>query len=188
MNDIIPPLLTRAIKDKLESCVVLTFRNSAATGCMNVGQRIKLNIPDAEITGYVFESDKSVIIDKDGYICALNDTDELDRYISIKTNNKDANYRLFIIVTGSPCLKAKKANGNYAKISKITIKKGKTASLRLTGKVDNIPNKYTSTKYAKITSKKNASTIKIRGIKKGSSTLKIKVNGVYTIKLRVKVV
>jgi hypothetical protein len=58
--------------------------------------------------------------------------------------------------------------------------------VKITGKASGVKNSYTNTKYAKITSKKTASAIRVRGLKKGSSTLKIKVNGV-TLKLKVKV-
>lgn len=86
-----------------------------------------------------------------------------------------------------PRLEKKNAKGNYVKIKSITLKKKKSVSLRLKGKVYGINNVYTNTKKAKITSKKSAETIKIRGLKKGKTTLKIKVNGVKTIKLKVKV-
>ncbi|MGN0462281.1 MAG: Ig-like domain-containing protein [Ruminococcus sp.] len=75
------------------------------------------------------------------------------------------------------------------KLSKATVKvkKGGTAVVKLDGKVSSINNKYTNTKVAKITSKTNATTLKIKGLKKGTTTLKIKVNGVKTLSLNVKV-
>lgn len=75
------------------------------------------------------------------------------------------------------------------KLSKTTVnvKKGGTATVKLSGKVSSINNKYTNTKFAKITSKANATSLKIKGLKKGNTTLKIKVNGVKTLNLKVKV-
>ena len=75
------------------------------------------------------------------------------------------------------------------KLSKtnVKVKKGGTAVVKLDGKVSSINNKYTNTKVAKITSKTNASTLKIKGLKKGETTLKIKVNGAKTLCLKVKV-
>lgn len=75
------------------------------------------------------------------------------------------------------------------KLSKTTVnvKKGGTATVKLSGKVSSINNKYTNTKVAKITSKANATTLKIKGLKKGTTTLKITVNGVKTLSLKVKV-
>ncbi|MDD6646107.1 MAG: Ig-like domain-containing protein [Oscillospiraceae bacterium] len=75
------------------------------------------------------------------------------------------------------------------KLSKTTVnvKKGETVTVKLSGKVSSINNKYTNTKVAKITSKTNATSLKIKGLKKGNTTLKIKVNGVKTLNLKVKV-
>ena len=74
------------------------------------------------------------------------------------------------------------------KLSKtsITVKKGKTAKVKIIGKEKGSRNTYKNTKKAKIVSKKTASTIKVKGLKKGNTTLKIKSNGVW-LKLKVKV-
>lgn len=73
------------------------------------------------------------------------------------------------------------------KITSVTIKKNKTAKIKISGKAYSLNNKYTNTKYAKVTSKNTDSAIKIKGIKKGTTVLKIKVNGVKSLKLKVKV-
>ncbi|MGN1127090.1 MAG: leucine-rich repeat domain-containing protein, partial [Ruminococcus sp.] len=71
--------------------------------------------------------------------------------------------------------------------STVSVKKGKTVTVKLCGKVSAIKNKYVNTKYAKITSKANSVSLKIKGLKKGTTTLRVKVNGVKTLKLKVKV-
>lgn len=75
------------------------------------------------------------------------------------------------------------------KLNKTTVKvkKGKTVSVKLQGKAKSVKNIYTNTKVAKIVSNKNATTLKVKGLKKGTTTLKIKVNNVKTLKLKVKV-
>ena len=75
------------------------------------------------------------------------------------------------------------------RLSKTTVKvkKGGTATVKVSGKVATINNKYRNTKVAKITSKTNDVTLKIKGLKKGTTTLKIKVNGVKTLNLKVNV-
>ena len=73
------------------------------------------------------------------------------------------------------------------KVSSISVKKGKSVSVKLTGKASSINNSYTSTKRAKITSKKTAKTITIKGLKKGTTSVKIKVNNSVTFKIKVKV-
>ena len=74
------------------------------------------------------------------------------------------------------------------KLSKktVSVKKGKTVSVKITGKAAAVNNVYTNTKYAKVVSKNNAVTIIVKGLKKGTTTLKIKVNGVV-LKLKAKV-
>ena len=74
------------------------------------------------------------------------------------------------------------------KLSKksVSVKKGKTVTVKIKGKASGVNNKYTNTKYAKIKSKRSATKLKIKGLKKGKTTLKIKVNGV-ALKLKVKV-
>ena len=69
----------------------------------------------------------------------------------------------------------------------VKVKKGSIVKVKLSGKAASIKNKYTNTKYAKILSKSSATTLKIRGLKKGTSTLKIKVNNVKTLSLKVTV-
>lgn len=69
----------------------------------------------------------------------------------------------------------------------MNLKKGKTATVKLTGKVANINNKYYNTKVAKIVSMANATSIKVKALKKGTTTLKIRVNGVNVLRLKVKV-
>lgn len=69
----------------------------------------------------------------------------------------------------------------------ITVKKGKTKTISISGKAAGINNVYTNTKTAKVVSKNTATKIKIKGLKKGKTVLKIKVNGVI-LKLTVKVV
>ncbi len=78
-----------------------------------------------------------------------------------------------------------KTNPKLSK-SSVSVKKGKTASVKITGKSSAISNVYSNTRYAKVTSAKSATTIKVKGLKVGSTTLKIKVNGV-TLSLKVKV-
>ena len=91
------------------------------------------------------------------------------------TNGKDkASFK--VKVTNSPRLSKKT----------ITVKKGKTKTVTIIRKAKGVDNKYINTKKAKAVSKKSAVKVKIRGIKRGTSTLKIIVNG-KRLKLKVKV-
>lgn len=70
-----------------------------------------------------------------------------------------------------------------------SVKKGKYLTVKITGKASAVKNVYSTTnkKIAKVTSKKTASTVKIKALKKGNATVTLKVNGVsYMIKVKVK--
>ena len=86
-------------------------------------------------------------------------------------------YKVKVSVTTAPTISK----------TSVTVKKGKTVSVKLTGKASTIANKYTNTKIAKITSATKDTAIKIKGLKKGTTTLKVKVNGVKTLSVKVKV-
>lgn len=118
-------------------------------------------------------SNKKVATVKKGKITALN-KGKVTVTATLTTGKK-----LTCKVTVTTAPKLSKTNVN--------VKKGGTVNVKLSGKVSSINNKYTNTKFAKITSKANATGLKIKGLKKGNTTLKIKVNGVKTLNLKVKV-
>lgn len=70
--------------------------------------------------------------------------------------------------------------------SSVTVKKNNTVTVKITGKASTVKNVYTNTKVAKVVSATSAASIKVKGLKKGSTTLRIKVNGVV-LKLKVNV-
>lgn len=87
-----------------------------------------------------------------------------------------------IVVKYNPKLTSKKGKT----IKTLSVKLGKTAKVYIKGKAGNVNNKYKNTKYAKVTSKKNAKKISVQGLKRGTSTIKVVVNNV-ALKLKVKV-
>lgn len=96
--------------------------------------------------------------------------------------NSAVEVKLRYEVTDSP-----KLTLNGKTVTSVTVKKKKTKTLKLYGKASTINNKYTNSRKAKITSKKTSAKIKVKGLKKGKATLKIKVNGSVTLSLKVKV-
>ncbi len=74
------------------------------------------------------------------------------------------------------------------KLSKnsVTVKKGKTVAVKISGKAKGVNLSFTGNKTAKIISKNTSSVLIIKGLRKGKTTLKIKVNG-FLLKCRVKV-
>ena len=90
-------------------------------------------------------------------------------------------------VSNSPSLTV--GDKKYNKKTTYTVKKNKTLKVKITGKASSVKNVYTSADpaVAKVTSKASASTVKIKGLKSGSTTVTVRVNGVnYKIKIKVK--
>ena len=70
----------------------------------------------------------------------------------------------------------------------VNVKKGKSTYICINGKAKSINNKYTNSKYAKVISKANATKVYIKGIKKGVSFVRVKINDTKLISVKVKVV
>ncbi len=91
-----------------------------------------------------------------------------------------------ITVSSNPTIKINKKA--FKKKTTYTVKKGKTLNITITGKAPGVNNVYSTSKkkIAKVISKKTATKIKIKGLKKGSATVTVKVNG-FAFKIKVKV-
>ena len=138
---------------------------------VKAGKAVSLSVSGATVNSW-YSSNTKVAAVKNGKVTALK-----KGTATVYANLKDGTYLTCKVkVTSSPKLSK----------SSVKVKKGKTIKVKLTGKASSVKNVYTNTKKAKIISKNTASTIKVRGLKKGSTTLKIKVNGVV-LKLKVKV-
>ena len=70
----------------------------------------------------------------------------------------------------------------------VTVKRGRATTIKLSGKSSSLRNIYYNTKYAKFASYTTATTLKIQGLRVGTSTLRVKVNGVKTLSVKVKVI
>ncbi len=136
-----------------------------------VGEKFKLKVQD-KLTTPTYKSKNSKVASalKSGIIKAKK---KGNTTITVKTGNKVLNCKVKVV---NPKLSKKT----------VSVKAGKSVSVKIKGKVKSIKNKYTNTKYAAITSKTSAAKLNVKGLKKGSTTLKVKVNGVW-LKLKVKV-
>ncbi len=106
-----------------------------------------------------------------GRVCALK---KGSTYIVAKVGKKKLKFTIKVVT--SPKLKK----------NSIKLKKGRTVSVKIVGKCPLVKNKYKSTKYAAIVSKTTADVVKVKGLKKGRTTLRLRVNGCL-LKLKVKV-
>ena len=103
--------------------------------------------------------------------------------VTVKVGSKKLTFKG--TVTSDPKLIYKNKAVKASKVYKV--KKGNTLTIKIKGKVSALNNKYNSTKIAKIKGKAKSSKIKIVGLKKGKTTLKITVNHAKVLKIKVKV-
>lgn len=75
-------------------------------------------------------------------------------------------------VTKNPYLAVKSK-----KVTSVKIKNGKSLSVEVMGKADNVDNEYTDTEYAEINGETTSETIKIKASRRGNTNVKVKVNG-----------
>lgn len=149
----------------------ITLAKSSATLYLKDKIKIKANVKNStEKTTYTSSDTKVAAVDSKGNVKA-----------------KKAG-KAVITVTNNGVTKKFTVNVKNPKLNKntVTVKKKGTVTVKIIGKIKGTNNIYINTKRAKITSKKSASTLTIKGVKKGDTTLKINVSGI-TLKLRVKV-
>ncbi len=149
------------------------YKISPKTVSLKAGSTKKLKVSSDTVKNWK-SSNKKVATVKNGKVTALK-RGTATITATLKSGKKLTSK---ITVTSNPKLSKKS----------VKVSKNKTVSVKITGKAKTIKNIYTSSKYAKIISKKSATTLKVRGLKKGTTTVKIKINGVKTLKLKVKVI
>lgn len=143
------------------------------TATLKCGKKLTLSVKNRKGKKVSFSSSlKSVAkVSKKGVVTTLKRGRAV---ISVKVGK--SKLKCVVKVTSNPRLS--KTN--------ITVKKGKSVTVKIIGKAKGVNNKYKNSKRAKVASKKSASKIKIKGKKRGKSTLRIIVNGV-TLKMKVRV-
>ena len=72
------------------------------------------------------------------------------------------------------------------KTASVSVKNGCTLKVKVHGKASDIDNEFTNTDYAEVVGDADSDTFKIKGICRGKTTLKVKVNG-HQLKLKVNV-
>ncbi|MCH5299300.1 MAG: Ig-like domain-containing protein [Ruminococcus sp.] len=145
---------------------------------LRAGETAKLRNVEFSVKSWK-SSNKKIATVKDGKVTALNK----GKVTITATASNGKKYTCKVNVSSAP-----KLTKNKKTVKTIKVKKGTLLKVKIKGKAKKINNKYTNTKFAKITSKKAADVIKVLGLKEGKTTLKIKVNGVKTLKLKVKVI
>ena len=139
------------------------------TASLKAGKQLQLSVVSGKAVSWK-SSNKKVCTVKSGKVTAL----KKGKAVITATLNTGVQVKCTVTVTTSPKLSKKS----------IKVKKGKTKTITITGKAPGVKNVYKNTKTARVISKKTATKIKVKGLKKGKTTLKIKVNGVI-LKLKV---
>lgn len=159
----------------LENNIPLTYNVNSESentfmGEIGAGDTAKINIDGKSLSDFKAKNSKIAKITKNGKVTGLK---KGKTNITVTLSNGKKYTGSFYVISNPELSK-----------SSVSVKKGKTVSVKVLGKASSIKNKYTNTKYAKIVSKNTASTLKIKGLINGTTTLKVNVNGV-AIKLKV---
>lgn len=154
------------------SSTVKVPKISAKNALLKAGLSTTIRVTNGSVESWN-TSNKNVAVVKNGKVTALTKGKAV---ITAKLNTGET----------LSCPVTVATNPKLSKTS-LNVKKGGTAKVKILGKAISINNEYANTKYAKVTSKRSASTLTVKGVKKGTTMLKIKVNGVRTLNLRVKV-
>lgn len=157
---------------------------SASSKTMKAGENYNLTVENTyenPVSYSVSESDKQYIrVNSQGKITALKKTDK-GATVNVKVGKKLLKCK--ITVKNSPEL----VDAKGYKQRNIVIRKGKKKKIFITGKAPNLNNVYKSSKGAVITGKTSATAFTIKGKKKGTSIVTIKVNRTCVFKLPVTV-
>lgn len=149
---------------------------SATNVSLKSGATKTIKVLNGKVKSYKVTNNKVAKVNSKGVVTALN-KGKTTVIVTLKDGNK---LNCKVNVTTAP------------KLSKptVNVKVGKTVKVKALGKAKNIALKWTvsnknvNTSIAKMI---GASVLNIKGVKKGKTTLKVKVNNVKTLTLKIKV-
>ena len=149
---------------------------SATNVSLKSGATKTIKVLNGKVKSYKVTNNKVAKVNSKGVVTALN-KGKTTVIVTLKDGNK---LNCKVNVTTAPKLSK----------STVNVKVGKTVKVKALGKAKNIALKWTvsnknvDTSIAKMIS---ASVLNIKGVKKGKATLKVKVNNVKTLTLKVNV-
>ncbi len=156
-------------KSSVSSAPMLNIK----TATLKCGKRFNINVYHKNGRKVTFKSTvkKVASVNKNGVVTTLK-----KGRAKIIVTIGSVTLRCIVKVTSSPSLSK----------SGISVKKGKTAAVNIIGKAKGVNNKYKNTEYARIVSKKSEKVVRVKGLKRGTTTVKVVVNKL-ALKLKVKV-
>ena len=149
---------------------------SATNVSLKSGATKTIKVLNGKVKSYKVTNNKVAKVNSKGVVTALN-KGKTTVIVTLKDGNK---LNCKVNVTTAPKLSK----------STVNVKVGKTVKVKALGKAKNIALKWTvsnknvNTSIAKMIS---ASVLNIKGVKKGTTTIKVKVNNVKTLTLKVNV-
>lgn len=149
---------------------------SATNVSLKSGATKTIKVLNGKVKSYKVVNSKVAKVNSKGVVTALN-KGKTTVIVTLKDGNK---LNCKVNVTTAPKLSK----------STVNVKVGKTVKVKVLGKAKNIALKWTvsnknvNTSIAKMI---GASVLNIKGVKKGKTTLKVKVNNVKTLTLKIKV-
>lgn len=149
-------------------------RLNIKTATLKCGKRFNINVYHKNGRKVTFKSTakKVASVNKNGVVTTLK-----KGRAKVLVTVGSVTLRCIVKVTSSPSLSK----------SAISVKKGKTAAVNIIGKAKGVNNKYKNTEYARIVSKKSEKVVRVKGLKRGSTTIKVVVNKVaFRLKVKVK--
>ncbi|MGN1130040.1 MAG: hypothetical protein ACI4Q8_01720 [Ruminococcus sp.] len=145
---------------------------------LEVADQVQLGITDAEVKEWKVQKPNVLKINKNAKITAL--CYGYSYVTAILTNGKKVKCSFY--VKNNPTFTYKGKPVTYT-----TLKKGKTKNIFIDGRVAKIKSTYKGNNYVKVTGNRLSESFKIKGLKKGLSVIKIKVNcNWYYLSVRVK--
>ena len=149
---------------------------SATNVSLKSGATKTIKVLNGKVKSYKVVNSKVAKVNSKGVITALN-KGKTTVIVTLKDGNK---LNCKVNVTTAPKLSK----------STVNVKVGKTVKVKALGKAKNIALKWTVSNKnvnTSIAKKISASVLNIKGVKKGKTTLKVKVNNVKTLTLKVNV-
>lgn len=164
---------SKIIENQAKSSASSAPRLNIKTATLKCGKRFNINVYHKNGRKVTFKSTakKVASVNKNGVVTTLK-----KGRAKVLVTVGSVTLRCIVKVTSSPSL---------SKIG-ISVKKGKTAAVNIIGKAKGVNNKYKNTEYARIVSKKSEKVVRVKGLKRGTTTVKVVVNKM-AIKLKVKV-
>lgn len=149
---------------------------SATNVSLKSGATKTIKVLNGKVKSYKVVNSKVAKVNSKGVVTALN-KGKTTVIVTLKDGNK---LNCKVNVTTAPKLSK----------STVNVKVGKTVKVKALGKAKNIALKWTVSNKnvnTSIAKKISASVLNIKGVKKGKTTLKVKVNNVKTLTLKVNV-